>query len=250
MKLAKRGEDFSQNTIVNDSIALVKVRGTEISKITIIGGFPGSVVLDKESKATKNFLSSHRKMFEERDLENLQGAIVAIYATKKGKKETSMKKAMQLAEILENEIFSQIKTIELIGYGEMGLIFLLAANYVKRNLHIATINIAGEIPYLGILYADSTSLNKLTREERVKYRNKFLKHVDFETVNAGHIWLNFQDKQLKLNTVSEEAEWIKEMNKKMATESSLKVLSIPSKTIELDLNYSTVMQEVHRYFDR
>lgn len=249
MRLAKRGEDFSRNIIINDSIALVKVRGTEISKITIIGGFPGAIILNQKNEASKNFFSHKRAVFNEEDLEYLPGGLVAIYETKKGKKDTMLKKARQLAEILENEIFSEIVTIELIGYGKMGLLFLLAAQYVKRSLHIATVNIVEEIPYLGILYSDTESFGKLTVEERVKYKKKYLKNVDFEAINDIHKWLNFQEKLLKLDTTLEEIEWIKTINKKMVTEDCLKVLDIP-KTIELDLNYSTILKEVYRHFER
>ena len=142
MRLAKIGEKFTENIILNDSIALVKVRGTDISKITIIGGFPGSMILSQKNTATKNFFSTKRAVFDEEDLECLPGGVVAIYETKKGKKDTLLKKAKQLAEVLENEMFSKITTIELIGYGKMGLIFLLATRYVERSLHIATVNIA------------------------------------------------------------------------------------------------------------
>lgn len=249
MRLAKRGEDFSENVILNDSIALVKVRGTEISKITIIGGFPGSMILNQKNKAPRNFLSTKRVVFDEEDLECLPGGVVAIYETQKGKKDTLLKKARQLAEILENGIFSQITTIELIGYGKMGLIFLLATRYIERSLHIATVNIAEEIPYIRNLYADDESLDKLALTERAKYRNRFLQNIDFETIVQKHKWINFQDRQLETNTILADYEWIIKMNGKMVNEDSLRVLDIP-KNIELDLNYSTIIKEVYRHFER
>lgn len=249
MRLAKRGEDFSRNIIINDSIALVKVRGTEISKITIIGGFPGAIILNQKNEAPKNFFSHKRAVFNEEDLEYLQGGLVAIYETKKGKKETLLKKARQLAELLENGIFSQIVTIELIGYGEMGLIFLLAAGYVERSLHIATVNIAEEIPYIRNLYVDDESLDKLALTERARYRNRFLRNINFETIAKTHKWINFQDKWLKPYTTVADYDWLIKVNEKMVTEKSLRALDIP-KTIELDLNYSTILKEVYRHFER
>lgn len=249
MRLAKRGEDFSRNIIINDSIALVKVRGTEISKVTIIGGFPGSMILNQKNEAPRNVFSKRRDVFAEEDLEYLQGALVAIYETKKGKKETLLKKARQLAELLENGIFSQIVTIELIGYGEMGLIFLLAAGYVERSLHIATVNIAEEIPYIRNLYVDDESLDKLALTERARYRNRFLRNINFETIAKTHKWMNFQDKWLKPYTTVADYDWLIKVNEKMVTEKSLRALDIP-KTIELDLNYSTILKEVYRHFER
>lgn len=249
MRLAKRGEDFSENVILNDSIALVKVRGTEISKITIIGGFPGSMILDQKNVAPRNVFNNRREVFEEEDLECLQGGVVAIYETKKGKKNPLLKKARQLAEILENGIFSQITTIELIGYGKIGLIFLLATRYVERSLHIATVNIAEEIPYIRNLYADDESLDKLSLKERAKYRSRFLQNIDFETIAKKHKWINFQDRHLETNTILSDYEWILKMNEKMVTEDSLRVLDI-SKNIELDINYSTIIKEVYRHFER
>lgn len=249
MRLAKRGEDFSRNIIINDSIALVKVRGTEISKVTIIGGFPGSMILNQKNEAPRNVFSNRRDVFDEEDLEYLQGGLVAIYETKKGKKETLLKKARQLAELLENGIFSQIVTIELIGYGEMGLIFLLAAGYVERSLHIATVNIAEEIPYIRNLYVDDESLDKLALTERARYRNRFLRNINFETIAKTHKWMNFQDKWLKPYTTVADYDWLIKVNEKMVTEKSLRALDIP-KTIELDLNYSTILKEVYRHFER
>lgn len=249
MRIAKSGEDFSKNIILNDSIALVKARGTDISKITIIGGFPGSVILNQKNIATRNFFSTKRAVFDEEDLECLPGGVVAIYETKKGKKDTLLKKAKQLAEVLENEMFSKITTIELIGYGKMGLIFLLATRYVERNLHIATVNIAEEIPYIRNLYVDDESLDKLALTQRAHYRNCFLRNVDFETIAKNHKWINFQDKWLKPYTTVADYDWLIKMNKKMVTEQSLRALDIP-KNIELDLNYSTIIKEVYRYFER
>ncbi len=249
MRIAKRGEDFSKNIILNDSIALVKVRGTEISKITIIGGFPGSVILNQKNMATRNFFSTKRAVFDEEDLECLPGGVVAIYETKKGKKDTLLKKAKQLAEVLENEMFSKITTIELIGYGKIGLIFLLATRFVERNLHIATVNIAEEIPYIRNLYVDDESLDKLALTQRAHYRNCFLRNVNFETIAKEHQWINFQERNMETNTILSDYEWILKMNKKMVTKDSLRVLDIP-KNIELDLNYSTIIQEVYRHFER
>lgn len=249
MRLAKIGEDFSQNIILNDSIALVKARGTDISKITIIGGFPGSVILNQKNIATRNFFSRKRAVFDEEDLDCLPGGVVALYETKSGKKVSPLVKARQLADILDNGIFAKISTIELIGYGKIGLIFLLATRYVERSLHIATVNIAEEIPYISNLYADEESLDKLSLIEMAKYRNKFLKNIDFEVIEQKHKWINFQDKWLKPYSTVADYEWLIKMNEKMVTEKSLRALDIP-KNIELDLNYSTILKEVYRHFER
>lgn len=146
-------------------------------------------------------------------------------------------------------MFSKITTIELIGYGKMGLIFLLATRYVERNLHIATVNIAEEIPYIRNLYVDDESLDKLALTQRAHYRNCFLRNVDFETIAKEHQWINFQERNMETNTILSDYEWILKMNKKMVTKDSLRVLDIP-KNIELDLNYSTIIQEVYRHFER
>ena len=147
MRLAKRGEKFLRNVIFNDKFALVSIRKPEVNKVTIIGPGMPFVTLNEKNEVSGLKITCGQ-LLEENDWPTLRGWVVAFYETENGKRESIKSQAKQLAEILESEEFSEIDTIELIGVGKIGLLFLITSQYVERRLHIATIGLKLCMPYL------------------------------------------------------------------------------------------------------
>lgn len=252
MKLAEKGEKFSENVIFNDKFSLVSVREPEVNKVTIIGpGIPFITLNEKnEISGFKIANIASGQILEKEDWPTLRGWIVAFYETEKGKKESIRSQAKQLAEILESEAFSNIKTIELIGVGKIGLLFLIASQYVERRLHIATINLKLCFPYLEYTYCKKENLEKLKTSVRKRYEKDLLKYIDFEDLSTKHKWIDFEDKEWLQTYSFIMLLWINIVNRKLKSENSKKIQDMADRNFLIDTKYSNTLKEIYRYFER
>ncbi len=251
MRLAKRGEKFLRNVIFNDKFALVSIRKPEVKKVTIIGPGMPFVTLNEKNEVSGLKITCGQ-LLEEDDWPTLRGWVVAFYETKNGKRESIKSQAKQLAEILESEEFSEIDTIELIGVGKIGLLFLITSQYVERRLHIATIGLKLCMPYLEYTYCDKESLEELNPFVRNKYKEKLLRNVNFENIAIKHNWIDFEEEDLiETCTITCTMLWlVKIINRKLKSNGGSKIQDIIDKNFFVETQYSDILTEVYHYFQR
>ena len=246
MRLAKRGEKFSGNVIFNDKFALVSIREPKVNKVTIIGPGMPFVTLNEKNEIC-GFSITSMQVLEKEDWPTLKGWVVAFYETERGKEESIRSKAKQLAKILDSDEFSNIDTIELIGIEKIGLLFLIASQYVERRIHIATTGLKTCMPYLEYTYCDKESLEELNPFVRNKYKEKLLRNVNFENIAIKHNWIDFEEELIETCTML----WlVKIINRKLKSNGGRKIQDIIDKNFFVETKYSDILTEVYYYFQR
>lgn len=247
MRLAKRGEKFSGNVIFNDKFALVSIREPEVNKVTIIGPGMPFVTLNEKNEIC-GFSITSMQVLEKEDWPTLKGWVVAFYETERGKEESIRSKAKQLAKILDSDEFSNIDTIELIGIEKIGLLFLIASQYVERRIHIATIGLKTCMPYLEYTYYNKDSI--VIPYIRKKYEEKLLQYIKFEDIAARHKWIDFEDKETNEIYPLKKLWCLEIVNINLKLRGGKKIQELMDKNFLIETKYSDIMSEVYYYFQR
>lgn len=247
MRLAKRGEKFSGNVIFNDKFALVSIREPEVNKVTIIGPGIPFVTLNEENEIC-GFSITSMQVLEKEDWPTLKSWVVAFYETERGKEESIRSKAKQLAKILDSNEFSNIDTIELIGIEKIGLLFLIASQYVERRIHIATIGLKTCMPYLEYTYCNKDSI--VIPYIRKKYEEELLQYIDFEDIAARHKWIDFEDKETNEIYPLKKLWCLKIVNINLKLRGGKRIQELIDKNFLIETKYSDMFTEVYQYFER